>query len=190
VAFARVLRGAGLEVSVGATLDFTRALDCVGFDTASGVYWAGRATLVHRPDDITTYDRAFEAFWCGLPAPAADEVIPPQPVAFDVELPEADDDDPGSRRLQPALTVRWSPVEVLRERDFASYTPAEFAQARRLMAHLHGAMLGVARRPRRRVPSGSSYGRDQRRAPGPRRQNPREFVPSRKAVPLAASGDA
>jgi len=63
-------------------------------------------------------------------------------------------------------------------------------QARRLMAHLHGAMLGVARRPRRRVPSGSSYGRDQRRAPGPRRQNPREFVPSRKAVPLAASGDA
>ena len=68
------------------------------------------------------------------------------------------------------------------------------AQARRLLAHLHGAMLGAAKwhtrrvpfRPRKRPP----YGRAQRRAPGPRRQNPREFVPSRKAVPLAASGEA
>ena len=34
------------------------------------------------------------------------------------------------------MTVRWSPVETLRERDFASYTTAEFAQARRLMADL------------------------------------------------------
>jgi uncharacterized protein with von Willebrand factor type A (vWA) domain len=147
VAFARVLRGAGLEVPVGATLDFTRALHCVGLDTASGVYWAGRATLVHRPDDIATYDRAFEAFWSGLAVPAADEAIPPQPVAFDVELPDAGADDPGSRRQQPALTVRWSPVEVLRERDFASYTPAEFAQARRLMADLR---LTGSRRPSRR----------------------------------------
>src|SRR4051794_32936752 len=30
VAFARVLRGAGLDVPVGATLDFARAIDCVG----------------------------------------------------------------------------------------------------------------------------------------------------------------
>ena len=58
-----VLRGAGLEVSVGSTIDFARALDCVGLATASGVYWAGRATLVRRPDDIASYDRAFDAFW-------------------------------------------------------------------------------------------------------------------------------
>src|SRR5258706_8749506 len=62
VAFARVLRGAGLEVPVGATLDFVRALDCVRFETASGVYWAGRATLLNRPDHIDVYDRAFDAF--------------------------------------------------------------------------------------------------------------------------------
>jgi uncharacterized protein with von Willebrand factor type A (vWA) domain len=157
VAFARVLRGAGLEVPVGATLDFTRALDEVGFDSASGVYWAGRATLVNRPGDIATYDRAFAAFWSGLPAPGvADEPNLPQAVAFDVELPPAaDDDDQESRHLQPSLTVRWSPVEVLRERDFASYTPAEFAQARRLMADLR---LTASRRPSRRRKVTRSHG--------------------------------
>jgi uncharacterized protein with von Willebrand factor type A (vWA) domain len=49
--------------------------------------------------------------------------------------------------MQPSLTVRWSPVEVLRERDFASYTASEFAQARRLMADLR---LTGSRRPSRR----------------------------------------
>jgi uncharacterized protein len=156
VAFARVLRGAGLEISVGATLGFARALGCVGFSTSSGVYWAGRATLVHRPDDIAGYDRAFAAFWTGVPAGGADEPADPTAAAFDVELPPgADDDDAASRRPQPTVTVRWSPVEVLRERDFASYTPAEFAQARRLMADLR---LTGSRRPSRRRKVTRSHG--------------------------------
>ena len=147
VAFARVLRGAGLEVPVGATLDFVRALDCVGFANASGVYWAGRATLVNRPDDIAIYDRAFDVFWNGRTAGAADdEPAPPLAAAFDVAHPP-DADDSGPLHLQPSLTVRWSPVEVLRVRDFASYTPSEFAQARRLMADLR---LTGSRRPSRR----------------------------------------
>ena len=157
VAFARVLRGAGLDVPVGATLGFARALDCVGLATASGVYWAGRATLVRRPDDIAAYDRAFEAFW-GRDASMPMEPDAPAPAptaAFDVELePDAAEGDGRARR--PAVTVRWSPVETLRERDFASYTPAEFAQARRLMADLR---LAGARRPsRRRRPSARIHG--------------------------------
>ena len=147
VAFGRVVRGAGIDVPVGATIAFARALECVGLATAPGVYWAGRATLVRRPDDIEAYDRAFEAFFsAGIPAPADDEVVTPVTAAFDVELPpDPDDDSPLS--LQPTLTVRWSPVEVLRERDFASYTPAEFAQACRLMSDLR---LTAATRPSRR----------------------------------------
>ena len=35
VAFARVLRGAGLDVPVGATLLFAQALACVGLDGAT-----------------------------------------------------------------------------------------------------------------------------------------------------------
>ena len=40
--------------------------------------------------------------------------------------------------------MRYSPAEVLRHRDFAAYTPAEFAEARRLMADLR---LAGALRP-------------------------------------------
>jgi len=151
VAFARVLRGAGLDVPVGATLGFARALDCIGLSTASGVYWAGRATLVRRPDDIAAYDRAFDAFWGSTPPlPDGSAPVPTPTAAFDVELsPDDAEGDAGTRR--PSVTVRWSPIETLRDRDFASYTPAEFAQARRLMADLR---LAGARRPsRRRKPS-------------------------------------
>ena len=52
VAFARVLRGAGLEVPVGATLDFARgARRASARRRGRSVYWAGRATLVTRPED-------------------------------------------------------------------------------------------------------------------------------------------
>jgi len=159
VAFARVLRGAGLEVPVGSTIGFARALDCVGLATAGGVYWAGRATLVQRPDDIASYDRAFDVFWThGRPSEGSDESAQTETLAsaaFDIEFPGSDDstDTVGD---QPSITVRWSPVEVLRDRDFASYTTAEFAEARRLMAELR---LTSAQRPsRRRKPTSRSQG--------------------------------
>jgi len=158
VAFARVLRGSGLDISVGSTIEFARALDRVGLATAGGVYWAGRATLVRRPDDIASYDRAFDAFW-GPDGPGdlddTDEPALPVSVAFDVEMPDPDADAAGSG-VRPAVTVRWSPVETLRDRDFASYTPAEFAQARRLMSDLR--LTGARRASRRRKPSSRSHG--------------------------------
>ena len=52
VAFARVLRGVGIEVPVGNVLVFADALSLVGVAERDDVYWAGLATLVHRPEDI------------------------------------------------------------------------------------------------------------------------------------------
>jgi uncharacterized protein with von Willebrand factor type A (vWA) domain len=159
VAFARVLRGAGLDVSVGSTIEFARALDCVGLSTATGVYWAGRATLVRRPDDFASYDRAFDAFWGKGGASgghgALDEPETRHLAAFDVELPSPGDDS-GESDLRPSVTVRWSPVETLRDRDFASYTTAEFEQARRLMADLR--LTGARRPSRRRKPASRAHG--------------------------------
>ena len=69
VGFVAVLRRSGIAVPLGSTLDFGRALAEVGTGTRSGVYWAGRATLVWRPEDVATYDEAFEHHWMGGPAP-------------------------------------------------------------------------------------------------------------------------
>src|SRR5919206_5139451 len=63
VAFARVLRGAGLRVGTDRLVEFTRALDELDASRRDDVYWAGRITLVSRPEEIEIYDRAFELFW-------------------------------------------------------------------------------------------------------------------------------
>src|SRR5690606_14850924 len=64
VLFSRALRRAGLEPPLGSVVAFVQALGEVGV-SRSAVYWAGRATLVHRPEDIEVYDLAFAAFWTG-----------------------------------------------------------------------------------------------------------------------------
>ena len=160
VGFARVLRGAGLDVPVGAGITFAQALAAVGLERRDGVYWAGRATLVRRPEDVGAYDRAFLAWWeRRVPVSLGDH--PPGTtitIALDTggeDRPargEEDTEDPG-----PTLVVRWSPTEVLRHKDFAAYTSAEFAEARRLMADLR--LHGALRRSRRRRPSARDEGR-------------------------------
>src|SRR5580700_10014908 len=123
VAFARLLRGAGLDVALGSVTMFAEALGVLGVDQRAPVYWAGRTTLVRRPEDIRVYDRVFEAFWLdrrpglALP-PESQEMI----LAVDTgdEEPAADGDDDGERL--PTITVRYSRTEVLRHKDFAAYT--------------------------------------------------------------------
>jgi uncharacterized protein with von Willebrand factor type A (vWA) domain len=152
VLFARALRRAGLEPPLGSVVAFVQALGEVGVGR-DAVYWAGRATLVHRPEDIEVYDLAFAAFWTGEARVARrEEGTEDLALAFDdgdeddtpdEDGPEADEDVVEA----PVLEVRWSDVEVLREKDFASCTVAELEEARRLMADLR--LAGSPRRSRR-----------------------------------------
>jgi uncharacterized protein with von Willebrand factor type A (vWA) domain len=162
VAFSRVLRGLGVDVSVGATLTYARALAAVGLDSADHVYWCGRSTLLCRPEDTDAYERAFRAFWLRRLDP--DDVVTRR---IDVPVVLAIDDDsedaplgateePDDRDM-PAVTLRYSPVEVLRHRDFATYTPAEHAEARRLMSDLR--LASALRRSRRLEPHERRRGR-------------------------------
>ncbi len=154
VAFARVLRGAGLEVPVGATLTFAQALGCVGLASRSGVYWTARATMVNRPEDIAGFDRAFEVFWDGRRGAGAELIeLPPEEVIIALDAPGAEEpvDPDGEVGVDaPVVTLRWSAREILRHRDFALYSPAEFVEARRLM--------GAARPSRRRKRSRAHRG--------------------------------
>ena len=153
VAFARSLRAAGLDVPVDATIAYGEALALVGIDRGERVYWAGRATFVRRTEDIATYDRVFAAFFGGLasglaPAGAPSETLlaldADQPDRPDAELDAVDPDD-------DVVSVRFSRVEVLRERDFADYSDAEHDEARRLIAAI--AVAGPFRSSRRLEPT-------------------------------------
>ncbi len=152
VAFARVLRALGLDVTAGGTIAYAEALAAAGMGRRASVYWAGRATLVHKPEGVPTYDRAFAAFWEGTAAPAE----PPGP---DVPLGLAADDpgasDAGEAPGGPLQAVRWSPAEVLRTRDFATYSNTEFEEARRVMRDLR--LAGALRQSRRLRPTRRSH---------------------------------
>jgi uncharacterized protein with von Willebrand factor type A (vWA) domain len=160
VAFTRVLRGAGIDVPVGRAVTFAEALTLTGVNRSGPVYWAGRTTLIGRPEDIPVYDRAFNAFWRQR---ISMTLVTTPPVELTIVLDTEEETPAGQGEEEPVqpegptLVVRWSRQEVLRQKDFATYTHAEFEEARRLMndLRLHGAM----RRSRRRRPSRKAEGR-------------------------------
>lgn len=152
VAFARSLRVAGLAVPPSTVVTYARALDAVGLDDRDGVYWAGRATLVRRPEDAEAYDAAFAAFWEGRQSfrPPTHERPPPPAIAVDDDADGTGDDGGG---VEPGTTnaVRFSAREVLRTKDLGACTPEELAEAARLVDRLK--LGGSRRRSRRRRPS-------------------------------------
>jgi uncharacterized protein len=124
-AFGRALRAEGLPVGPGRLASFSRAAALL---SPGDLYWAGRATLVARRDQIPVYDRVFGAFFGGEPA----------------RVP---------RRRRPAGTVfeeevaLASPIELLRRKSFARCSPDELTQLATLMERLRFAV--PARRSRR-----------------------------------------
>ena len=69
VRFAAELRTAGLAVGSGDVLVYCSALSMLDPSDLVDLYWAGRATLVHRPDDIARYDEVFRQFFLGTEGP-------------------------------------------------------------------------------------------------------------------------
>jgi uncharacterized protein with von Willebrand factor type A (vWA) domain len=158
VMMARTLRGLGVAAPPDSTLAYAAALAEVGLRRRSRAYWAGRATLVHRPEDVPAYDRVFAAVFDRLDdgepvAHATDTETVTLVVDSDEEPPSADG---GEAVDGPVLALRWSNREVLRDKDFAACTPDELEEAHRLMADLR--VVGARRRSRRLRPSRRTRG--------------------------------
>ena len=167
VAFARVLRGAGLAVPIGSVLTFAEALAGSGSAGREPVYWAARATLVRRPEDLPALRPGVRGL-LGAAHAAASGRTPdgrcctsrsPSTTATMTRRtsrtkPSRPDDD-------PTITLRFSATEVLRHKDFAAYSPDELQQAHELMADLR--LAGTPRRSRRLVKTA----RPRRRQAGP-----------------------
>ena len=157
VTFARVLRGASLLVPIGNVLMFVEALGRVGVAERSGVYWAARSTLVHKPEDLALFDRAFAVFWDHATSSGSDEEpeVVTIALATDDDSETDDDDDSGQANEDPTLTLRFSAIEVLRNKDFGAYDDTELELAQQLMNSLR-----FAGPPRRsfRLRSSSSRG--------------------------------
>lgn len=161
VGFCRALRSAGVAVPVGSTVTYIAGLTVIDLDRVDAVYWTGRATLLRRPEDIPTYDEVFSSWYLGRePGGGVPSVDRQVEVGFDV-----DDDDRGhgdaEGESRPDQTVRFSRVERLSERDFATCTDEELQELWTAIAVLRWA--GHPRRSRRLRPGGKDGPLDLRR---------------------------
>ncbi|MDW3213916.1 MAG: VWA domain-containing protein [Ilumatobacteraceae bacterium] len=160
VAFSRVLRGAGLTVPTSSTIAFAEALMHTGLDDRDTTYWAGRATLVRRPEDHELFDRAFAVFWEHAAAGAI-ESPDEEPIgitlAIDDDSLDGDDAEAAEASDDPVIELRFSTTEVLRQKDFADYTADELHEAQALMARLR--LVGSPRRSLRLTSSSTRTSR-------------------------------
>jgi hypothetical protein len=127
VQFGRALRAEGIPAGTERIASFCRAAALCPRD----LYWAGRATLVARQDDIEIYDRLFQR-WFGAPDGATRIRITGR-LTEEVELA------PASR------------TELLRTKSFAECSEEELAELAALMAQLR--LEVPPRRTRRRRPA-------------------------------------
>jgi len=148
VTFARVLRGAGLRVPLGSVLAFVDALGQVGVDQRDTVYWAGRATLLRRPEDIELYDRSFAVFWLAAAGDLSEQAVDTVHITLALDDEDEDEnngsDDATEANDDPTLVLRFSATEVLRHKDFAAYDANELRIAQDLMSQLR--FIGPPRR--------------------------------------------
>jgi uncharacterized protein len=160
VGFGRALRSAGLQVDLGAAIDFARAMTLVDMGNRGQVKDAGAAVFVRRRDDREVYERVFDRFWRrrgrSLPPTRMEGAEPDvdrevgEPGESDeaaegtgatlselatigVQLTTDADEAGGEIEGETISPDAWSRGEVLRHRDFDRMTSAELRDAERFV---------------------------------------------------------
>ena len=140
VAFARILRGAGVDVPLDSVIVFVSALNQIGLENRDDVYWAAYSTLIRRHEDTQIFDRAFAVFWDQLIAvDTTSYEQQTESVTLLIDSEEENSDDSSTETLnedENTIALRFSNIETLREKDFAAYTDTELREAEQFMSSL------------------------------------------------------
>jgi uncharacterized protein with von Willebrand factor type A (vWA) domain len=162
-ALAAHLRDEGVRVGLDELLAGHRALAAVDPTSRREAFYALRTAMCSRVEDLPAFAEAFDAVF-GTGWGDALDLIPPQARAMlprigDPGAPVRDGAEPAETKPVPAA---WSPVELLRTKDFAALSDAEIASAHHVLARL--ARRGPRRLSRRTRPSRRRGDRDDLRA--------------------------
>jgi uncharacterized protein len=158
--FVRTLRRGGLRITIAQTLNFRESLDATGIADGLDVYWAGRATLVIRHEEIAMYDAMFLAFFHHNSSgfrQRFDEIVETSASAGDDDSGEGDTEGDAD----PENTLRYSAHDSLQDKNFADFTAAELDEAQQVMARMR--LHPATRRSRRRRPARIGDRQDLRR---------------------------
>jgi len=177
IGFGRELRRRGLPVGTGRIVTFCRGAAALSPLDRDDLYWAARASLISRPEDVEAFDLAFDEYFrtvVGLP-PIARMVLPKTPVPSSGGEPGGDvvieeglvaaqwraagpDEEPEG---EAAIRIVASAVEVLRDKSFADLSEEERLRVAHLIRRL--AVTVPVRRTRRLRPAATGARFDMRR---------------------------
>lgn len=143
LAFGRVLRAAGMDVHAGRMIDAVQALGHVNLAARDEVYYTCRALLVHGPEQIPAFDRAFDAFWRagrdarGAPRDSGPAGYRARETAAG-SLLDAPPQDPvdGDRTAADVALRTWSECAGIANKDFGECTADEQSRIARALAAL------------------------------------------------------
>ena len=147
--FTRLLHRLGLDVQAGRAREVAAALSHVDVGRRADFYHTLRSLLIHRADDLATFDEAFRVFWrrphgdwTEKDLSAMGEKRRSGAPEYESEAPESDADDGGAERrtgyqVERMAVLSYSDRESLYAKDFEQFTEDELAAAERLMADLH-----------------------------------------------------
>src|SRR4051812_27041074 len=148
------LRARGARIGVGELLAAHRALAAVDPASRDDAYHALRAVLCSSHADVEAFPAAWAAVFGTAGAPSRDpledlgQII--KAVLPRIGVPPTGDEAPAEAPPEP-VPAAWSEEELLLGKDFADYTDAERAAARRLLVRI--ARRGPRRLSRRTRPT-------------------------------------
>ncbi|MBI2848780.1 MAG: VWA domain-containing protein [Chloroflexi bacterium] len=129
LAFCRVLRDLGMDVTAGRILDICRSIDHIDICKKGEFYYSLRANLISSQEDMEVFDQAFALFW-RLPEveEAWEECCP---TGFDQNT--GADGEPMEEIQQQVFIEDWAKGESQEDDEklsMATYSPAEIMAAK------------------------------------------------------------
>jgi hypothetical protein len=143
--FGRLLRLMGINVGTSEMMDLTIALGAVDIGKKWDVYHTVRSALIHRHEDYPLFDQAWRLFWrrpSDQKAIRLDMPADPRMLPKPLRLPQTPRDATGNGRERDEEDVSvhslqsFSQNEILRQKDFGSFTWEEVQAAKRLMQQM------------------------------------------------------
>lgn len=165
VEFGALLREEGIGVGSGELLVYCGAMACLDPGDLLDLYWAGRASLLTRAEQIPVYDRVFRSYFLGYEESTGDRArslprIETESEAV-IEVPAVEPGESGLEEEEANLGLVASDIEIWRDKAFAACTEEELAALRRIMNRMR--LVPPRRRTRRTRSSGSGERPDLRR---------------------------
>ena len=174
--FGRLLRQVGIRISADQVKNLADALRYIDLLQRDDLFIASRAFLVNDFEQFELFERTFDLYWnakfeflvefgrgVGKPRSIDSDSEPPDNQKDGLNNPPVssislDNDDTGAgenEELQVAGV--YSPVEVLRRKDFAEFTTEEFETAKELIRNLDWRLDWKRTRRKVRASKRSSY---------------------------------